>query len=139
MEPLRVVTTDATSKESLILANAVTGKQKFLRINNGATGTLELLADNGTTKTFTLSAAGQPSFPAGGIVTGLAVVAYSASMTPNAANGNWFSITPNNGTAFTINAPNTPPAASATEEITIEIFNSSGRVLGTVTWHAAYV
>ena len=138
INPPTILTSDASSKESLILKNASTGKTKRWRINNGATGTLELLADNGTTKIWTLSDGGQPVFPAGGIVTGKDNPSYSASITPNATHGQWFTITVTNGTAFTINAPSSAPASSQTQELTIEIFNNSGGAMGAITWDAAF-
>jgi hypothetical protein len=68
-----------------------------------------------------------------------ATPAYSASITPNAAAGHWQTITATNGTAFTINAPTSPPSASYSQDLVIEIFNNSGGALGAVTWNAAFV
>jgi hypothetical protein len=65
--------------------------------------------------------------------------AYSASITPDASAGNWQTITVTNGTAFTINAPTNPPDASHTQELTVEILNSSGGAMGAITWNAAFV
>ncbi len=64
---------------------------------------------------------------------------YSASITPNAAAGPWQTITVTNATAFTINAPTNPPDSTHNQELTIEILNSSGGVMGAVTWNAAFV
>lgn len=58
-------------------------------------------------------------------------VTYSASMTPNAAQGDHFIITATNGTAFTINNPTN---AVAGQPITIEIRNTSGGALGVATF-----
>lgn len=66
-------------------------------------------------------------------------LAYSASITPNTASGLWQTITVTTATAFTINAPTNPPAATATQELVIEIFNNSGGAMGAVTWNAAFV
>lgn len=63
---------------------------------------------------------------------------YSASITPDAPAGGWQTITVTNGTAFTINAPTNPPASTLFQELTIEIFNNSGGVMGAVTWNAAF-
>jgi hypothetical protein len=66
-------------------------------------------------------------------------ITYSASITPNAATTCWGTITATNGTAFTINAPTNPPASSGTQELTIEISNTSGGALGAISWNAIYV
>lgn len=60
---------------------------------------------------------------------------YSASMTPDLSTGGKFLITANNGTAFTVNAPLNPNTG---KEITFDITNSSGGVLGVITWNAVY-
>lgn len=67
---------------------------------------------------------------------------YSASITPDLALGNVFTITATNNTAFTINAPlsragngNTSPGG---QRITFRILNTAGGALGTVTWNAAF-
>lgn len=64
--------------------------------------------------------------------------AYSASITP-VANSPWQTITVTNATAFTINAPTSPPDASHTQQLTVEILNSSGGVMGAITWNAAFL
>jgi len=64
---------------------------------------------------------------------------YSASITPSAIAGTFHTITANNGTAFTINAPTTPPPAPLTQDLTIEVLNSSGGSLGVITWNAAFI
>lgn len=65
--------------------------------------------------------------------------AYSASITPDAAAGRWHTITVTDNVALTINAPANPPAANRSQELVIEIVNSSGGVMGNVTWDAAFV
>ncbi len=70
---------------------------------------------------------------------GTAAPTYSTSITPNAAAGNWQTITVTNATAFTINAPTNPPAAGYSQDLAIEILNSSGGVMGAITWNAAFV
>ncbi len=65
--------------------------------------------------------------------------AYSASITPNATDGDWQTITVTNATAFTINAPTNAPDANHSQELTIEIFNNSGGAHGAITWNAAFV
>jgi hypothetical protein len=67
---------------------------------------------------------------------GRAALTYSASITPTLAR--WQTITATNTTAFTINAP-TAPGTYQSQELVIEIVNSSGGVLGAVTWNAAYI
>lgn len=61
---------------------------------------------------------------------------YSASITPNFSIGNYFTITANNGSAFTINAPSA--AVGNGQPVTIRVINTSGGALGAVTWNAAY-
>ena len=63
------------------------------------------------------------------------ILAYSASITPNAAEGNSFVITANNTSAFTINAPINPATG---QEIVITIKNASGGALGVITWNAVF-
>jgi len=64
---------------------------------------------------------------------------YSASITPDASQGVWQTITVTNGTAFTINAPTNTPDSSHTKELAIEVVNSSGGAMGAITWNAAFV
>lgn len=65
---------------------------------------------------------------------------YSASITPNASLGVWHAITVTDGSAFTINAPAGAPAAGKAGDLFfIEIVNSSGGVMGTITWNAVFV
>jgi hypothetical protein len=64
---------------------------------------------------------------------------YGTAVTPNAANGSWQGVTVTNGTAFTMNAPSNAPDSGHTEDVAIEITNSSGGTMGTITWNAAYV
>lgn len=59
-------------------------------------------------------------------------------MTPNAAAGEHQTITVNNTSAMTINAPTNPPASGEGQNLTIEIFNSSGGTMGAVSWGAAF-
>jgi len=66
---------------------------------------------------------------------GIVMVAYSASMTFDAAAGNEFDITATNNTAFTINAPTNPTTDC---RITVKIRNTSGGALGAVTWNAVF-
>lgn len=69
------------------------------------------------------------------LATDRTAVAYSASMTPDASDATRFVITPNNGVAFTINAPTN---LSSEQEIEIVITNSTGGALGAVTWNAIF-
>jgi hypothetical protein len=64
-----------------------------------------------------------------------ATIAYSTSMTPDAALGNVQIITATNATAFTINAPTNP---TTNQQMTIMIRNTSGGALGTATWNAVF-
>lgn len=65
----------------------------------------------------------------------IAVVTYSASMTPNAALGEYQQITVTNGTAFTVNAPINP----LTGQIMRLLFkNTSGGAMGAVTMNAVF-
>lgn len=60
---------------------------------------------------------------------------YSASITINAAQGDYQYVIANNGTAFTFNAPTKPVSGSP---LTVRIFNTSGGALGAVTWNAIF-
>lgn len=65
----------------------------------------------------------------------IAVVTYSASMTPDAALGDFQQITVTNGSAFTINGPSNPLTG---QRLTIQIRNASGGAAGAATWNAAF-
>lgn len=73
------------------------------------------------------------------IQTGRATPTYGASITPNANSGNWQTITVTNTAAFTVNVPTNPPDSSHTQELTVEIVNSSGGAMGAITWNAVFV
>jgi len=69
-------------------------------------------------------------------------LAYSASMTPDASLSGYQTVAVTNNTAFTVNAPTSPPVASQTQDLTIEFTNSSGGATTNVagaTWNAAFV
>lgn len=64
--------------------------------------------------------------------------AYSASMTPDIALGQFFRISVNNNTNFTINRPINPPASFVRAlVIGIEIRNTSGGAIGVATWEGS--
>lgn len=65
----------------------------------------------------------------------LPAITYSASMTPNAATGNYQTISATNGSAFTINAP---ANAATGQPLTITLRNTSGGALGTATWDVVF-
>lgn len=70
------------------------------------------------------------------------IITYSASMTPEATRGDVQTIAVTNNTAFTVNAPTSPPIASQSQDLTIEFTNSSGGATTNVagaTWNAAFV
>ena len=69
----------------------------------------------------------------------IATPPYSASITPNASAGAWQTITVTNSSAFTINAPMNPPNSTQTQELSIEVLNSSGGAMGAITWDASFV
>lgn len=75
----------------------------------------------------------------GNFVSTIATPTYSASISPNAGAGQWQTITVTNNSIFTINAPTNPPDATHTQELTIEISNTSGGAMGVITWNAAFV
>lgn len=64
-----------------------------------------------------------------------AVLAYSASMTPNVATADIQEVTANNGVAFTINAPTNPTDG---QFFTLVIKNTSGGALGAITFNATF-
>lgn len=63
---------------------------------------------------------------------------YSPSITIDASTGNFFTVAPNNGSSFTINAPTNPPTDPESQTITIEIRNSTGGALGAITWDPVF-
>lgn len=64
-----------------------------------------------------------------------AIVTYSASMTIDAAAGNFFTITATNSTAFAINAPTNPGDG---QDIYVKLSNTSGGALGAITPNAVF-
>lgn len=102
-----------------------------------ASGNLNLYGGSGATDKVTISRGILQADTA--VQCGFAAPTYSASITPNAYNGNWQRITVTDGNAFTINAPINPPNSSHNQELTIEIVNSSGGVMGVITWDGAFV
>jgi hypothetical protein len=62
-------------------------------------------------------------------------VTYSASMAIDSTAGEFFDITPNNGTAFTIN---NPTGGFDTKSITFKIRNTTGGALGAATWASTF-
>lgn len=63
-------------------------------------------------------------------------LAYSATIATDASAGNRFAIVANNGTAYTISSPTNPAAG---QSLTYDIKNSSGGVMGAITWGAAFL
>jgi hypothetical protein len=63
-------------------------------------------------------------------------VAYSASITLDTSSGKYFRITPSNATAFTLELPINN---SLGDQITVEIKNTTGGALGTLSWAATGV
>jgi hypothetical protein len=63
------------------------------------------------------------------------VLTYSASITPDASMGEYFTLNVTNGTAFTINYPTN---LGYGQRLTLDITNSSGGAMGTVTFNASY-
>lgn len=78
---------------------------------------------------------GALTMTAASVVEAIGTVTYSASMTPNAALGNVFTITATNNTAFTINAPTNPGNG---QRAVFTIRNTSGGALGVATWNAVF-
>lgn len=64
---------------------------------------------------------------------------YSTAPVINAQQGPWWTIVVTNGTGFTLNAPTNPPGPGSTQQLTIEVLNSSGGAMGTITWNGAFV
>ena len=60
---------------------------------------------------------------------------YGTTCTPNAARGNWQTISIQDAVAFTIAAPTNPVKG---QELTILIVNGSGGAHGAITWNAVY-
>ena len=101
--------------ESNILSNNATP------FSNGASGQIVIRNNTGTGADFTMSS-----------------LTYSASITPNAMNTEYFTIMATNGTAFTINNPSADPIFAGTR-VTFDIKNSSGGAMGSITWGAKYL
>lgn len=69
------------------------------------------------------------------LVTAHTAVSYSASVTYSASAANQFTLTVTNTNAFTINAP-TEAVTNAVHTLTVR--NTSGGVMGTITWDAVF-
>ncbi len=63
---------------------------------------------------------------------------YSTSITPVARVARWYVITVTNTTAFTIQAPSNVPKTSEEQDLEFTIRNSSGGVMGSITWNSIY-
>jgi len=72
-------------------------------------------------------------------------VTEAATITLDAAAGNWQTITATDGTAFTLAAPINPPSSlnyhekSLVQALTVEVTNTSGGAMGVITWNGAFV
>ena len=97
-----------------------------------------IVYDTSAAKKFSVTKNGQP-VAATSIQKGLASPTYGTTVTPNALSGDWQTITVTDTVAFTIAAPSNPPDSSHSQSLTIEILNSSGGVMGAITWNAAFV
>lgn len=84
------------------------------------------------------------SLNTGGIWRGRSFIAtratptYGTTVTPNMANGQWHTITVTDSVNFTIGLPNNGPGSSETAEIVVEVTNTSGGAMGTITWNSAF-
>lgn len=67
-----------------------------------------------------------------------AAVTYGTTVTIDARAQKWATITVTNATAFTIAAPTNPPGAGETQDLSIEVLNSSGGAMGAITWNAIF-
>lgn len=75
---------------------------------------------------------------AGPVCDPLVTLVYSAAMTPLANAGNHHTVTATNGVAFTFNAPTGTPAAGIRQRLVLRVRNTSGGVLGAVTFNAVF-
>jgi hypothetical protein len=117
----------------LTISNVSTGAA-IINSNNGAA--LEFGASSSTqrnTNQFQITSTNVKSNS--GFATTRTAVTYSASMTADASTGNTFVITATDGTAFAINAPTN---VTSGQRITFTVRNTSGGVLGVVTWNAVF-
>lgn len=112
-----LIRTEAGCNISILQADSVTGTNAKTISNNGGTITGGHVIGSGYTTAPT----------------------YSASITPDCAQGSWQTITVTNGTAFTINAPTNVPASTQSGSLVVEVLNSSGGAMGAITWNAAFV
>ncbi len=110
-------------------------------IIQNASGGLVLYLNTGLTPGSTFAATEAARFdgtvfkPAAAMIQKAFNIAYSASVTPNAAQGNLGIISVSNTSAFTINAPTNP---AANQRLTIQIRNASGGAMGVITWNAVF-
>lgn len=131
--PFTMLVSDNSVKETFILKHPSTGKTKHIRINNGATGTMEFLNDAGTSVILSLADGGALT-ASQAMVSGTATPTYGTTVTPSSGVGNWQTVTVSNTTAFTMAIPTGAPASNRTQELTIEVFNNSGSTMGVITW-----
>jgi hypothetical protein len=90
-------------------------------------------SDNATTERAYIDYLG--NIKTGSWATNIAVITYSASMTPDSSLGSIQTITATNATAFTINAPTNPLTG---REMSIRVINTSGGALGGATWNGVF-
>lgn len=68
----------------------------------------------------------------------LTTLTYGTTVTTDASKGSWQKVTATNTTAFTIANPSNFPGTAQSQELTIEVVNSSGGAMGTITWGTNY-
>jgi hypothetical protein len=124
------------SNNGFMIKGNATGGEGVIRAQAYSADTMVLYEGRNTSgvKTFSVDGSGLGTF--GAAIKGKrVVVTYSASITPDANLATCFDISPNNGTAFTINLPTNPTDGQV---ITYTIRNTSGGALGAITWDSAY-
>ncbi len=135
--------TDSANVFTIGTSNAGTGTARPMEFRTASTNWWQLstsghfLAKTDNTNDIGASGATRPRsvYVASRILDGYQTVTYSTSMTIDASTGNYFTITANNGTGFTINAPTNPVTG---QRIYVIIRNTSGGALGTATWNAVF-
>ena len=98
---------------------------------SGGLWSLYTKADGGSSTVAVTADSKQRLKPQAALVEKAVTLTYGATVNVNASLGNNFAVTATNGTAFAIASPS---VAATGQVITITVINTSGGVLGSITW-----
>jgi hypothetical protein len=101
-------------------------------IHDGTSGKLISVGNGGGAGNPTIQAKG------GAVQDGVTAPTFSTNITLDASAGEWQTITATSTTTFTIAQPTNPPDANHSQELTVEIVNSSGGTMGAITWSGTF-